>query len=364
MAPRPLMTEKTRWILAVGVLLVVAWLLVSIVMPFATAILWAAILSLSLWPVNQWVVRRVRNRSAAALLMTVMLVVGIVLPTGFAALRLTAEAQALARHVETLARTEEREALIAWLGDVPLAGDLLARQARAFLERPDAIRGFLTDNIDRILRISYEVVLRFGRAFLTLVLCLFSAYFFFRNGEVLAGQLRSALYRLGGSATPRLLDHIRGTVRGVVYGLIMTAVAQAIVAAAGFAVAGVRYPVLLGGLTLIFSFIPFGPPFIWIPASVSLMVEGHVLAGVLLFVWGAGVISTMDNVLRPIFIGQATRMPVLLVVFGVLGGLASFGLLGLFIGPVVLAVALSLWRAWLAEELPLTESRAGGGPSA
>ena len=111
----------------------------------------------------------------------------------------------------------------------------------------------------------------------------------------------------------------------------------------GFALFGVPSPVALGALTSVASFVPMGPVVLWGGAALWLLMSGHVGAAVGMALWGAGLVSTIDNVLRPILIsGGQTRIPFLLVFFGVLGGLVAFGMLGLFLGPVVLAVAFAL----------------------
>jgi predicted PurR-regulated permease PerM len=180
-----------------------------------------------------------------------------------------------------------------------------------------------------------------------LLACLFAIYFLLRHGLILADQLNRGVRELGGERLVELVEEIRLTVRAVVYGLVMTAIAQALLAAFGFWLADVPYPLLLGSLLLVASFIPFGPPFVWLPAAIAVFARGDIGWGIFLLIWGAGVISMMDNVLRPLFIGQATRMPVLLVFIAVLGGIMSFGMVGLFVGPVVMAVALALWRDWI-----------------
>jgi predicted PurR-regulated permease PerM len=140
---------------------------------------------------------------------------------------------------------------------------------------------------------------------------------------------------------------VRWTVRATVYGLVVTAIVQAILASLGFWVAGVSYPLLLGALVFLLSFIPFGPPIVWLPAALVVLSDGRIGWGIFLLIWGGGVVSSMDNILRPIFIGKAASLPILLVFIGVIGGVMAFGMVGLFTGPVVVAVALALWQDWV-----------------
>jgi predicted PurR-regulated permease PerM len=156
------------------------------------------------------------------------------------------------------------------------------------------------------------------------------------------GQARRLAPLLFPSAPVLFLDHIGDVVRAVVFGLLGTAVAQGAIAAVGFAIFGVPSPVLLGVVTAFGSFIPFGPTLVWIVAVIGLFLGGHTGAAIGMAIWGTLLVSTVDNVLRPLLISGPTQIPFLLVLFGVLGGLASLGLLGLFVGPVVLSVAFAL----------------------
>ena len=130
---------------------------------------------------------------------------------------------------------------------------------------------------------------------------------------------------------------------------IATALGQGLVAGLGYWWAGLPAPVLLGAVTALIAMIPFGTPFAWGSLGVWLLVSGDTAAGIGLLLWGTLVVSWVDNLVRPLVISNATQIPFLLVMFGVLGGLAAFGLVGLFLGPVVLAVLMAVWREWIEE---------------
>jgi predicted PurR-regulated permease PerM len=145
------------------------------------------------------------------------------------------------------------------------------------------------------------------------------------------------------------LDAVGSTTQAVVYALILGALAQGAVAGIGYFIFGIKAPVLMGAVTVLVALVPFGAPVVWGSMAVWLIVSGHVWPGVGLLLWGLLLVSWVDNIVRPLVISNATRMPFLLVVFGVLGGVLAFGLVGLFIGPVLLAVSLALWREWLEQ---------------
>jgi predicted PurR-regulated permease PerM len=176
----------------------------------------------------------------------------------------------------------------------------------------------------------------------------------YRDGEGLLVQTRLVLRRFLGRRGNAYLTAMAETSQAVLYGLILTALAQGIVAGIGYWIAGVPGSAMYGALTAIFALVPFGPPIIWVPISLWLLWNGHVFAGIGLFIWGVVAISWIDNLVRPLVISGSTRIPFLLVVFSVLGGVASFGLLGLFLGPIAVALLLAVWREWVGERhLPM-----------
>ena len=118
----------------------------------------------------------------------------------------------------------------------------------------------------------------------------------------------------------------------------------------GYWFAGVRAPVLFGAFTAIIALLPFGTPFVWGSLGVWLLLTGKTLEGIGLLLWGTLVVSWVDNLIRPLVISSATQIPFLLVLLGVIGGLAAFGLIGLFVGPVIGAVLMSVWREWLDDQ--------------
>jgi predicted PurR-regulated permease PerM len=139
--------------------------------------------------------------------------------------------------------------------------------------------------------------------------------------------------------------------RAVVYGLLVTALAQGVIAGIGYQIFGLEAPALLGALTGLLSTAPLlGTAFVWVPLGVGLVLAGHTLKGVLLLAWGFLLVHPTDNVLRPLLISSVTRVPFLLVMFGAIGGLIAFGLVGVFVGPVLLGVASSVWLEWAAED--------------
>jgi predicted PurR-regulated permease PerM len=135
---------------------------------------------------------------------------------------------------------------------------------------------------------------------------------------------------------------LNAATRAIFYGVVMTAAVQAVLGTLGFALAGVPFPVLFGGALFFAAMLPSGTVLVWLPIALWVLISGRTGWGIFLLVWGGGVVSTVDNLLRPIFIGRGLRMHMLLVFFGTLGGMIAFGLIGLFTGPLVITFFLFL----------------------
>lgn len=196
-----------------------------------------------------------------------------------------------------------------------------------------------------------------GNGVTQVLLSAFIAFFLLRDAPELSRRLSVAVERLAGERGQRLLKVAGDTVRGVIFGILGTALAQAVVAGIGFWIAGVPAAVLLSVLIFFFAVIPYGPPLIWVPASIWLYTDGHVGMSIFLLIWGVGVIGLVDNFLRPYLISQGSKTPFILIFCGVIGGALAFGLVGVFLGPILLAVGYRLISEWTtAPDAKLGES--------
>lgn len=158
------------------------------------------------------------------------------------------------------------------------------------------------------------------------------------------------LQSLLGARVRAYFDAVGDTTRAVVYGLLLAAIVQGFMAGLGYWAAGISAPVFWGAATAMLALIPFGATLVWVPMGLWLLLTGHFAAGVGLLLWGMLAVSWIDNLVRPMVISGVSNVPFLIVLFGVLGGLGAFGLIGLFVGPVILAVLLAIWREWAASE--------------
>jgi len=187
-----------------------------------------------------------------------------------------------------------------------------------------------------------------GAGLVQILIALFVAFFFYRDGERVRLLLIEGMTRLAGEEHgAKLFATAQGAIRGVVYGLIGTAFAQAVVAFLGFVIAGVPGAALLAALTFILSLVPMGPVLIWGGAAAWLHTHGQTGWAIFMVVYGVAVISSVDNFVKPILMSRAGNLSMLLVVLGVFGGAIAFGFIGLFVGPALLAVAWSLVKTWI-----------------
>jgi predicted PurR-regulated permease PerM len=204
--------------------------------------------------------------------------------------------------------------------------------------------------IAKWLPVAQKVVLGSGRALgggvFQIILSLLMVFLFYRDGETAASRLSVAINRIGGAEGSHLLDIAGATMRAVVYGVLGTALLQGVLAGLGFMIAGVPGAVLLAFLTFVVAVIPGGPILVAAPAIFWLYHRGSATWAIFLLVWIV-IVGNLDNVVRPVLISRGGgTTPLILVVLGVLGGAMTFGLIGLFLGPTLLAVGYSLFDEW------------------
>ena len=318
--------------------------------PFLAAILFASAVVISSWPLYLFLLGRMNGRrSLAALTLTLTLTLLVIVPIGLVAYNLADDVGRMYDQIKLAVDTGHVEPP-AWIKGVPLIGDWLYGYVRTLVSSREQMMEVAKQMLEpaRHYLLGGGIVLGAGVAQMSLAA--FVAFFLYRDGQALLGAIRVAMDRIIGESAPRIASTVSHTVRGVMYGLLGTALAQALVAALGFAIAGVPGVLLLGFATFVMSLVPVGPPIIWGGAAIWLFNEGKTGWGVFMLVWGLILISGVDNVVKPMLISRGSSLPFLLVLLGVLGGVIAFGFVGLFIGPVLLAVGYSLMREWTGVE--------------
>ncbi len=314
--------------------------------PFLSAILWASILTFTTWPVYTALRDRLRLGSAsAALIMVATTAVVVVLPLALAAPGGAEDVQQIERALSEAMRGGMPQAP-GWIGDIPLIGGKATELWTRWAQDLSAMVAFFQPYFGIGVQFGLRLLLGLANGVLEFLLSLFVAFFLYVSGDVLSARLTVTLRRIAGEQADRLLRVTGETVRGVVYGILGTAIVQGMLTTFGLWLAGVPRPGLLGVVAGALSVLPIGAPVVWLPAGLWLLASGETGWGIFMLAWGGGVISVSDNFIRPYFIARGTQLPFLLTMLGVLGGAIAFGLLGVFVGPVLLAVGFTLVSEW------------------
>jgi predicted PurR-regulated permease PerM len=300
------------------------------------------------------------RRTLAALTMTLSLTLLVIIPLALVAYNL---ADNVATAFEQLRNALSHGELLppGWIRDIPLVGD----QIDVYLRQLVASREQMLELAQRMLEPARRWLLAggimLGTGVVQMSLAAFVSFFFYRDGNALIAVIGAAMRRVMDEEAGPVTDIVSQTVRGVMYGLLGTALAQALVAAIGFAIAGVPAVLLLSVLVFVSSLIPLGPPVIWGGAAVWLFAQGSTGWGIFMLVWGFFVISGVDNVVRPMLISRGSSLPFPADAAGRAGRRDRLRLRRLFIGPTLLAVGYSLMSGWTHTRDPIVKQKGEAG---
>ena len=344
--PRTELVRNTLGVLFIGALIMAsAWIL----RPFIPGLIWAAMIVVATWPLMVGVQRRFGNRRAPAVaVMTLAMLLVFVVPVGLAISVLAEHAGDATKWVQSLSERSVPDAP-SWLGSVPLVGkravaswaDAQASGVPALIARADVY----TRDLSRWL---IGEVGTFGLLFAQFLLIVILSVVFYSGGEGWAAWMRSFGRRLADERGEQAVILAGQAIRGVALGVVVTALIQAGLGGIGLAIAGVPFPLLLTAIMLGLCIAQLGPILVLIPSTIWLFATDQTGWGSFLLVWSL-LVGGMDNFLRPVLIRRGVDLPLLLIIVGVIGGLLAFGLVGLFVGPVVLAVTFTLVDAWVTE---------------
>lgn len=316
---------------------------------FLTPLTWAALLALVFYPVQEWLTRRLRGQEGlASFILTTLVIALVIVPMIFIGSLLVTESVTA---FETVQRVIQDGTASAWVEHTrsSVLGALWdylpesVRQARMdlpemALRASNAASGFLVGQATGLVKNTFIFVANF---FLTTI----ALFFFLRDGKRMTRFVRSVV-----PMEPKDRDHIletlAETLSAVVQGTLATATAQGLLAGLGYWVAGVEFAVLLGVGTGLLSLLPGGAPVVWVPVSLFVLFTKSWFWGILLLLWGVFAVGTIDNVIRPLVIGGRTQIPTVFLFFGILGGLRVYGVPGMFLAPVVIAILVAFVRIY------------------
>ncbi len=340
------LTRTTLLVLFIGLLIVgTLWTM----LPFLGALIWATTIAVATWPLMLRVQRLVGgNRTIATAVMTVMALAIFIVPFWFAIgglIDAAAQGADLVRTYLTTGLGPPPE----WLSKVPWIGAKIADEWRELAAGgPEMLVATVRPHVDTIAAYLLSITGGFGMVFVHFTLTVIIAAILYSKGEVAAGGVLKFARRFGRERGEHVVHLAGQAIRGVALGVIVTAIVQSLMAGLGLWVAGVPRAGLLVAVIFVLGVAQLGPLPVLLPAVIWLYWSGSVGWAVALFVWMI-IVGALDNILRPILIRRGVDLPLLLIVTGVIGGLIAFGVIGLFIGPVILAVTYTLLQSWISE---------------
>ena len=328
-----------RTALIIAVALAAVWILWR----FLPALAWACVLAIATWPLRHGLARRGMGRTSVALVLTLVLAVVLVMPLIAIGVEGVRDSHAVADWIRDV--RENGIGTPVWLSHVPVFGESLTSWWETNLAPPGAARSLLgpseTAGIFAFTRmLGAEIASRFTILLFTLL----ALFFIYRDGPSLMDEAHAIADRLFGPPGGHLGRNAVATVRATVNGLVLVGFGEGVVLGIAYWIAGMQHVVLLTLVTGVLAAIPFGAPVIFVFASLYLLATGHTTGAIVVMVTGWLVVFVADHFVRPILIGSSTRLPFIWVLLGIFGGLETFGLIGVFLGPAIMSVLMAMWR--------------------
>ena len=340
------LTRTTLVVLFIGVLIVGSlWTM----LPFLGALIWATTIVVATWPLMLRVQRLVGgNRTLATVVMTSVALAIFIVPFSLAIGALiegAAQGADLVRSYLTNGLGPPPD----WVSKLPWVGTRIADEWRELAAGgPDMLLETVRPYVRTVAASVLSITGGIGATFLHFILTVIIAAILYSNGEVAAEGVLNFFRRFGDRRGEEIVHLAGQSIRGVALGVVVTAIVQSLIAGLGLWVAGVPRPGLLTAVIFVLGIAQLGPLPVLLPAVIWLYWSGNVGWAAALFVWMI-LVGALDNVLRPILIRRGVDLPLILIITGVIGGLVAFGVVGLFIGPVILAVTYTLLKSWIDE---------------
>jgi len=346
-----MLKERIYTTLSLTIILVLLYLLYRMLYPFLTTIAWAMVLSITFYPLYRVLLKVLKRPWLSSLITLVLILILIVGP-------FTYIVGNLIKDITDLYVTIEKRGFeaIAELQKHPKIEDLFEKiKSYKMFEDFDFREGavntlkeigkYISQNISNLFKNAVILIVNF------VIMC-FTIFYFLKDGNALADYIKSLL-PFTESQKERLEERVKEMVVAAIYGGVAVGIAQGMLGGIAFYFLGISSPVFWGTTMAFFSLVPlFGTFLIWGPAGLILILSGNYGKGIGLLLYGALVISSVDNIIKPFVIGGRTRMHILLVFFSVLGGIRFFGFLGFILGPLITALCFSLLEMHRHEETP------------
>lgn len=360
MDPQPDKSQARKWLTAISLISltgIALYFCYIIARPFLTSIAWALIIAVTFHPVHDRIHRILRNRSATALVSIVIVILIFIVPAMLLGLATISELKNTFQSLSERSAAEGgwtpylhriSDAVSRWIGgQIQTPAFDLKRELLSRLSQISSLAGSMATSVVG----NVTSVLVHG------ILTLFILFFMLRDGHS-ARRLLAAVIPLGHDQVERLFNSVTDTIIADMYGVIAIAIAQGLLMVLAFWVLGLPSPFLWGAVSAVVSLLPIGgTALVWLPGSIILAASGHWAKGIILLAWGAGVVGMLATVGQPIVLGRRAKLHTLQIFLGLLGGIQAFGLIGLFLGPIIISVTHALFhiireenRAWRAGE--------------
>jgi predicted PurR-regulated permease PerM len=335
-------------VLSIGLVALAWW----VVHGFMSALAWAVVLTIATWPLYERYLLLFdpkRRTELAPFLFTLLIALVFIVPFGVGVVEVRSEVTSLFHWITQAEKTGVPVPPV--VARIPLVGQQIMEWWTGNLSSP----GSISDLIGRtdtsfFARITQLISLLVAQRLALFVFTIFTLFFLFRNGIMLGQQFRTLCRRLLGQSGEHLASLTVSAIRSTADGLVLVGLGEGAVLGVAYGLLGVPHPALLGAFTGLLAIIPFGAPVMFSLASLVLIMNGDYASAAVIFVLGWIMIGVVDYFIRPALIGGAAKLPFLLVLLGIFGGLETFGLVGLFLGPAIMAAAMSLWREWTESE--------------
>ena len=318
-----------------------------VLQPFISALLVAGVLAIATWPAYEKLRANLRgNSTLSESVMLLLILVTVIVPIALLA-------EAAADHLPALFSTlrdwrAEDLRVPEQISSIPIVGESIFQWLTSLVADRTQSSALLQRALEPAGKLSLAFARLLGDGLLQLLLVTFIVFFYYRDGERIAQLTHRISRRLSGEMSDEVLSIVVGTTRSVFISIVGTAAAQAAAAYIGFLIAGVPGAFLLAVGTFVLSVVPMGPVVLWGGAAVWLYTQGEPGWAIFMAIWGAAVISSIDNFLKPLLIARGSTLSLALIFLGVLGGVLAFGFIGVILGPVLLALGVSLGRAWIS----------------
>jgi predicted PurR-regulated permease PerM len=343
-------SDLTRTTLAVLFICVLIAASFWVMRPFLSSLLWAAMIVIATWPFFLKLQFRLwGKRWLAVLVITVLMLLVLIIPICFAVMTILNRSDEIIGWFKSLGAVKI-PLPPAWIAKIPFVGTSAAERWRHLAAvSPEELSRLLSPYASALASWFVSQAGNFTTLVLHCLLTIAIAAILYGNGESAAAGVRKFARRLASQTGDEVTVLSAKAIRGVALGIVVTALVQSSLAGLGLFIAGVPAAGLLTAVALMLCIAQIGPVLVMIPAAIWLFYNGHTLAGSLFTIW-AILVCGLDNILRPVMIRKGADLPMLLIITGVIGGLIGFGIIGLFIGPVILAVTFTLLRAWVSRE--------------